>query len=114
MRIRPRDIPAVAEPDNDLVLRPLLRGGPDEPPLSATWVRLEGRHRRLRTDASDRLYVVLDGEGTIHVDGTDHDVVHGDLVVVPRGAPYELRGTLTYLVLNVPAFREGDDIYLDS
>lgn len=36
----------------------------------------------------------------------------GDVVVVPRNTPYALRGALTYLVINGPAFREGDDLYV--
>ena len=33
------------------------------------------------------------------------------MVVVPRGTPYEFRGEITYLVVNGPAFVEGDDVY---
>jgi hypothetical protein len=33
------------------------------------------------------------------------------VVVVPRGVAYALAGDLTYLVVNGPAFRAGDDVY---
>jgi mannose-6-phosphate isomerase-like protein (cupin superfamily) len=104
----------VAEPANDLELRSLLspaHGGPD---LSITWVRLDGHHQRLRTDASTRIYVLTAGRGTITVGEEALAVETGDVVVIPPSSPYHLDGTMTYLVLNQPGFRDGDDLYLDA
>lgn len=117
MHIRPADVPLRAETSNDLVMRMLVRAdqlGEGEPSLSATWVQLDGHHRALRTDASDRLYVVLDGSGTIRMDGQAVQVQAHDLVLIPRGTVYELDGEVTYLVINTPPFRDGDDIYIDQ
>lgn len=104
----------VPEPNNQLELRTLLSvtdGGPD---LSITWVRIDGHHQRLRTDASTRLYVVLSGHGTITVADEVFEVESGDLVVIPPSTPYHLDATMTYLVMNQPGFRAGDDLYLDA
>jgi len=109
MLIRPDDIPEIAEPSNDLVMRKLVSGGD----LSVTWVRIDGTHRRLRTDASTRLYYVVDGDGWFEFGEEPRlELQSGDVVVVPRGTPYALGGALTYLVINGPAFREGDDVYV--
>jgi len=109
MLIRPGDVPEIDEPSNDLVMKKLVSGGD----LSVTWVRIDGAHRRLRTDASTRLYYVVDGDGWFVLgDEPQFEVRTGDVVVVPRGTPYALGGTLTYLVINGPAFREGDDVYV--
>ncbi len=35
------------------------------------------------------------------------------MVVIPRGTPYEFTGTLTYLVMNGPAFKQGDDVVME-
>jgi mannose-6-phosphate isomerase-like protein (cupin superfamily) len=102
----------VSEPANDLELRSLLSvadGGPD---LSITWVRIDGHHQRLRTDASTRIYIVISGHGTIAVGEEAFEVEAGDVVVIPPSSPYHLDGDMTYLVLNQPGFRAGDDLYL--
>ena len=109
MLIRPGDVPEIEEPSNDLVMRKLVEGGD----LSATWVRIAGEHRPLRTDSSTRLYHVVEGGGWFSLGDERFEITAGDLVVVPRGTPYALGGELIYLVLNAPAFREGDDIYVD-
>ena len=109
MLIRPDDIQAIDEPSNDLVMRPLVAGGD----VSMTWVRIDGTHRRLRTDSSTRVYYVVDGAGWFELgDEPRFDIRTGDVVLVPRGTPYALGGELTYLVINGPAFRPGDDEYV--
>jgi mannose-6-phosphate isomerase-like protein (cupin superfamily) len=107
--IRPADVPDVPEPSNDLVMRPLVA----EDDVSATWVRIDGTHRRLRTDRSTRLYIVLDGDGWFELgDDPRFELRAADVVVVPRGVPYAIGGGLTYVVVNGPGFREGDDVYV--
>ena len=109
------DVPAVAEEANALTLWPLLGATDSAADLSITRVRLEGHHRRLRTDASTRVYAIVEGGGTITVgDDLPTPVADGDVVVIPRGVPYHLDGPLTYLVLNVPGFRDGDDVYVEE
>ena len=108
------DLPLIPEPENQLEMRSLLQVGQTAADLSITWVRLDGHHQRLRTDAGTRIYLIVDGEGTITV-GTDPlEVRTGDLVTIPAGTPYHLDGQLTYLVLNQPGFRADDDLYLDA
>ena len=58
--------------------------------------------------------MIASGAGTITVDADVREVGAGDVVVIPRSTPYHLDGTLTYLVLNQPGFREGDDHYLEE
>jgi mannose-6-phosphate isomerase-like protein (cupin superfamily) len=104
----------IAEPDNHLRLSPLLSADDCGGALSVTWVAIDGRHRRLRTHRSTRLYAVLDGALRIECDGEPAAVlVSGEVAAIPRGAAYALTGTATYLVVNAPAFIEGDDEYLD-
>ena len=112
MHVSPDDVPELAAPDDAVVMRPLVRSDRHGADVSLTWVRLDGRHRRLRTDRSTRVYYVLDGAGTFTL-GDDAPVAvrAGDAVVVPRSTPYELEGRFTYLVVNGPAFVDGDDVY---
>lgn len=113
--VRPADRAMVAEPANALYLRALVTAAEHGPHVSVTWVQLAGRHRRLRTARSTRVYTVL--AGAIRFQVGDQPAEHlcaGDLVIVPRGTAYELAGTGTYLVINAPAFMAGDDEYLDE
>lgn len=105
----------VVEHDNDLVMRSLLGVEDSDADLSITWVAIDGRHRRLRTTASTRVYVVLDGDATFSIEGHDEvRAVTGDLVVIPQGCAYDLAGTMRYLVINQPGYRLGDDDYVDD
>jgi mannose-6-phosphate isomerase-like protein (cupin superfamily) len=110
--VRLADVSEIEEPSNDLVLRQLVDAQSGEGNLSVTWVRLAGRHRRLRTDRSTRIYYVVEGEGWfVLAEEPEVAVGAGDVVVVPRRTRYELGGELTYLVVNGPAFVAGDDVY---
>jgi len=112
MLVRLDDVPEIAEPSNDLVMRHLVDAARGEGNLSVTWVRLAGRHRRLRTVRSTRLYYVVEGDGWFALGGEPDVAIHaGDVVVVPRATAYALGGELTYLVVNGPALAPGDDIY---
>jgi mannose-6-phosphate isomerase-like protein (cupin superfamily) len=112
VRIRLDEVPEVSEPENNVVARPLVSGAAHGPDLSVTWIRLTGRHRRLRTDRSTRVYHVLEGSATFRLGDADEVAIGaGDTLVVPRATPYEFAGEMTYLVINGPAFVDGDDLY---
>ncbi len=82
------------------------------PDVSVTHVRLSGAQRALRTDRSTRVYYVLEGGARFTVgNGAAFDAEIGDAVVIPCGERYSFLGKLTYIVINSPAFVEGDDIY---
>lgn len=112
MLVRPADVPKVADARDAVVMRPLVTAAEHGPYLSITLVELRGRHRRLRTDRSTRAYCILDGRATFSV-GEDAPFVAdaGDVVVVPAGTDYAFEGDMRYLVVNGPAFVEGDDVY---
>jgi hypothetical protein len=99
----------IAEPGNHLSLATLLRGAECDGDLSITWVAIDGRHQRLRTSRSTRVYAVIDC-----ADGAPAILGPGEIAAIPRGMSYALEGTATYLVINGPAFADGDDEYLDA
>jgi mannose-6-phosphate isomerase-like protein (cupin superfamily) len=105
----------VEEPENHLRQSALVTASEHGPDVSVTWVHIAGRHRRLRTRRSTRVYVLLSGELTVQVgDEPPATIAAGGAAVVPRGTPYEVAGTATYLVINAPAFVAGDDEYDDA
>jgi mannose-6-phosphate isomerase-like protein (cupin superfamily) len=114
MLIRLGEQPEVEAPDDDLVMRALVRAD-HTGDLSVTHVRLQGAHRPLLTERSTRVYYVLEGSATFTVGDAEPFLAQaGDAVVVPRGKLYALEGDLTYLVLNGPAYVEGDDVYEEA
>jgi mannose-6-phosphate isomerase-like protein (cupin superfamily) len=109
--ISPDDVPEVDAPEDAVVMRQLVRRDAHGGDVSMTWVRLHGRHRRLRTDRSTRVYYVLDGAASFIVGDERFEARAGDVVLVPVSTPYEFQGEATYLVINGPAFADGDDVY---
>ena len=104
----------IDEPDNSARVHPLVRVEEGASSTSVTWVSLDGRHRELATHRSARLYYVLQGEISFVLRGGRPVRIGADeLLVIPRGCPYWFEGSATYLVLNTPAFEEGDDEYSD-
>jgi len=110
VHVSPDDVPELAAPDDAVVMRPLVRSDRHGADVSLTWVRLDGRHRRLRTDRSTRVYYVLDGTAELTLGGTLDQpreatpgewkskkinggttirITQGDLIVVPRGTPQQ-------------------------
>lgn len=56
---------------------------------------------RQQPHADDEVYVVLEGRGTLEVEGTPHRMTEGDAVCVPAGAEHRFTGyeNLTVLVV---------------
>lgn len=102
----------VQQPCNAVWLQSLVSAAEHGPDISVTWVHIAGHHRRLRTNRSTRVYVLV--SGVLHIqlgDARPAQIPQGGVAVVPRDTPYELDGTATYLVINAPAFVDGDDHY---
>ena len=113
--MRPADVPTVHEPANGLSMRPLVDARTADAGLSLTEVSLEGVHRRLRSRRTTRTYYVLEGGFAFEVEQEPaRHVLAGEVLVLPRGTAYGFTGRGRYLVLNTPAFEDGDDEYLDS
>jgi quercetin dioxygenase-like cupin family protein len=54
------------------------------------------------------LYYVLDGEGTVVLDGVEHPVRKGSMVHIPPGVVHGARGRMRVLVIGVPDISDGD------
>ncbi len=54
------------------------------------------------------LYYVLDGEGTITLDGVTHDMRAGSLVHIPPGIVHGASGRMRVLVIGIPDIADDD------
>ena len=57
---------------------------------------------------STELYYVLEGEGTVLLDGEEHLVHKGSLVHIPPGVVHGARGRMRVLVVGIPDIAEND------
>jgi len=57
------------------------------------------------------LYYVLDGEGSVVLDGVEHPVRKGSMVHIPPGVVHGAKGRMRVLVLGVPDIADND-LYL--
>ncbi len=60
-------------------------------------------HRR-----ATELYYVLEGEGVVLLDGTEHPVRKGSIVHIPPGVVHGARGRMRVLVVGIPDIAEDD------
>ena|ERR1051326_229740 len=120
-------VPELAEigPDIDTLVMKKAVGSPSRDPnfkmtvatetLSVTYITIFGRLRRITCHESDRVMFIVSGQAIVQVGDEAPALANtGDLVLIPRGTPYEFKGNLTYLVINSPAYREGSDERDDS
>jgi len=113
--VKSNALPVVSEQSNDLVMRQLVSRAVDGSDISMTWVEISGVHNRLKTDSSTRVYYILEGEFIFDCEDTEPmSASAGDVVVIYKSCFYGFQGSGKYLVINGPAFQEGDDIYVQE
>jgi mannose-6-phosphate isomerase-like protein (cupin superfamily) len=55
------------------------------------------------------LYYVLEGTGTMELDGQSHPIKPGDAIMIKPGCRHRAVGNLKVLIVPVPAFDESDE-----
>ena len=105
--------PKILEPENSLELKTLLNAAKSNSAISVTEVEISGEHLRLKTNSILRTYYLVSGSLEFEVDGETGIFLNpGDLLTLKQGCEYNLKGNAKYLVMNTPAFKDGDDTYL--
>ena len=61
---------------------------------------------------STELYYVLGGEGSVILDGVEHEVKAGSMVHIPPGVVHAAKGRMRVLVVGIPDI--ADDDYFDA
>ena len=82
----------------------------DAPLHPAAWahaVDIDGANLHYHKVATE-LYYVLEGEGTVSLDGEEHAVRKGSLVHIPPGVVHGAKGTMRVLVVGIPDIADGD------
>lgn len=82
----------------------------DAPLHPAAWahaVDIDGAKLHYHKVATE-LYYVIEGEGTVSVDGEEHEVHKGSLVHIPPGVVHGAKGKMRVLVVGIPDIADGD------
>jgi len=76
----------------------------------AAWVHavdIDGARAHYHKQATE-LYYVLEGEGTVCLDGVEHPVRQGSVVHIPPGVIHGARGRMRVLVVGIPDISDSD------
>jgi quercetin dioxygenase-like cupin family protein len=76
----------------------------------AAWVHavdIDGARPHFHRRATE-LYYVLEGEGTVALDGVEHPVRPGSLVHIPPGVVHGAQGRMRVLVVGIPDIADDD------
>lgn len=109
------NLPEISELSNHLMLKQIISNKDLNGSVSMTWVKIDGQHQSLRTHSKLRVYFIISGNFEFKID-SEHSfqLEKYDVLTLEVGSTYSLMGTGEYLVLNSPAFKDGDDEYLQD
>jgi uncharacterized cupin superfamily protein len=82
----------------------------------AAWahaVDIDGAREHFHKRATE-LYYVLEGEGSVVLDGVEHRVRKGSLVHIPPGVVHGARGRMRVLVVGIPDIADDDLFFPES
>lgn len=80
---------------------------------SAAYFEVDGSHGKCKTRKSDRVYLVLEGEGEFIIDGKTIEVEQTDVIIVPKKTPYDYKGKMKLFLVHTPAYEPEDDVKLE-
>lgn len=78
-----------------------------QPAAWAHAVDIDGAKPHFHKVATE-LYYVLEGGGTVTLDGVEHEVQRGSLVHIPPGVVHSARGQMRVLVVGIPDISDAD------
>jgi mannose-6-phosphate isomerase-like protein (cupin superfamily) len=90
--------------------RHLLISRQDVDKAVAAWVHavdIDGAREHYHKIGTE-IYYVLEGEGTIRLDGADHPIRKGSLVHIPPGTVHGAKGRMRVLVVGIPDISQED------
>lgn len=84
---------------------------------SAIYFEVTGRHGKIKTTLSDRIYFVVSGEGEFMINKKEIPVKEKDVIIVPKNTPYDYRAvnntTLKLFLVHTPAYDEQHEVQLE-
>jgi len=91
----------------------LISRGDNQAAAWAHAVDIDGARIHYHKIATE-LYYVLDGSGTVLLDGMEHEVRKGSIVHIPPGVVHGAKGRMRVLVIGIPDISDGDIFFPDE
>lgn len=83
---------------------------------SAAIFEVTGSHGKIKTTLSNRIYLVLDGEGEFIIKDKIISVKKTDVIIIPKNTPYDYKAkkkqVLKLFLVHTPAYDEKYEIKL--
>jgi mannose-6-phosphate isomerase-like protein (cupin superfamily) len=80
---------------------------------SAVLVEVGGKHGKIKSILCDRVYFVIKGKGEFFINEEVVPVKKTDVMIVPKNTPYDFRGKMRMLLVDLPAFEKEADVKLE-
>ena len=96
--------------------RHLLISRQDQDSAVSAWahaVDIDGARSHFHKRSTE-LYYVLEGEGTVLLDGVEHKVRKGSIVNIPPGVVHGATGRVRVLVIGIPEIAEADIFFPEA
>jgi mannose-6-phosphate isomerase-like protein (cupin superfamily) len=118
VEVRSRDVVEPFTTKDGSTIRVLLDaalGGAVTQSLAEAWLEPGQATERHYHTSTEEIYVVLDGEGEMEVDGDRQRVGPGDAILIPPGAWHEIRADsaapLRFLCCCAPPYSDDDTFF---
>lgn len=84
---------------------------------STSYFEVTNKHGKVKTTRSDRVYLVIDGEGEFIINNKVISVKKTDVIIVPKNTPYDYKtkkGTLKLFLVHIPAYLPEYEVILET
>ncbi len=83
------------------------------PDFSGALIEIDGDHGAIKCLKEDRIYFIIEGNGTFIINGKENEVSPDDLIFIPKNTPYNITGKMKFLMICSPEFNPDDDVHLE-
>jgi len=80
------------------------------PRMSAAYFVCKGKHSKMKSINSDRLYFVLKGNATFFIKDKVVSAKEKEIIIVPRNTPYSYEGNMECFLVHSPAFDRKKEV----
>ncbi len=85
----------------------------DFPTASAAYIEVTGKHGKIKTTKSDKIYFIISGKGKFIINGKETQVKKTDVVIIPKNTPYDYSGKMKLFLVDTPAFDPECEVKLE-
>lgn len=80
---------------------------------SAAFFEVTGKHGKIKTTKSDRIYYIIEGKGEFIINEKVIAVEKSDVVIIPKNKPYDYNGKMKLFLVHCPAYDPKAEIRME-